>query len=112
MTSTETIGGLSFEANYQLIFGLFVGDGDSVQCSALAEATFDFSNDHANKILTIGALSAAGLAGPVDLADCVYVTNDAGLAPEDFRIENVDATSPGAEPVAATVAVSSVTCPP
>jgi hypothetical protein len=111
MTSAEAIGNLSFEANYQLIYGLFVGDGDTVECTALASATFDFSNDHAFKILTIGVSSGAGLGGPVDLADCVYLTNDPEFAPEDIRILDVDATAPGAEPVQATVAVSQVSCP-
>jgi hypothetical protein len=110
MTSTDTIGSLSFDANYQLIFGFFVGDGEAVQCTALAAATFEFANDQASKILTIGVLSATGLGGPADLADCIYETNDPGLAPEDIRIEDVDAISPASAPVDAVVEVASLSC--
>ncbi|HYC56617.1 MAG TPA: hypothetical protein VEL28_16930 [Candidatus Binatia bacterium] len=110
MTSEEAIASLSFQANYQLVFGLFVGDGDEVECTSLADADFTFSNDHANKILDIGVTSAEGLAGPVTLAECVYATNT-DLEPEDIRIQDVTALSPKAEPVDAEVEVVSVVCP-
>ena len=111
MSSSEAVASLSFEANYQLIFGIFVGDGAAVECTEIANADFTFSNDHANKILTIGMTKEAGLPGPANLAECVYSTNQPGLDPEDIRILNVSALSAEAEPVDATVEVVSVTCP-
>jgi len=110
MTSAAAVASLSFDVNYQIIFGLFVGDGAAVECTPLADADFSFLNSHQSKILDIGVTKETGLSGPVDLAECVYTT-DRAIDPAKIRIMDVMAVSPEALPVDATVEVESVVCP-
>ena len=110
LTSTDTIGGVVYDTKYQLIFGVFVGSADGVQCTPLVAGVFQFNDNDASKILTTGYTNNPGLTGPADLADCTYQTNDAGLAPSDFQVIVTDATAPDSGPVDATVVVSQVTC--
>jgi hypothetical protein len=101
---------LLYDTKYQLIFGVFVGSADNVQCTPLAQGVFLFNDDDAFKILTTGYTNDLGLAGPADLADCTYQTNDPGLAPGDFQVIVNEAHAPDSSAVDATVEISSVTC--
>ena len=96
-----------------LPYAAVVPAGADVDCTTLAPetATVTYNNDVGPKILTIGMIgSGAGLGGPVDIADCVYISYHPPLVPDDFRIFVTEAQGPMGGAVAATVEVSAVDC--
>ncbi len=113
MTSSDAVTSLTFEVSYASIFGIFTGYGANVLCTTLASppATVTYDNNVGPKILTVGLVAGgAGLAGPTDIAKCVYEQYRLPLLTDQFRISVTDSQGPSGS-VMSTLEVTSIECP-
>ncbi len=93
VTGPGPVGGVQFRVNYGAVAGEFEGTGTAVRCTeALESALVAVEDRDAEDELRLAMISATGVALPVDLWRCVFVTNAAPLQLEAFAFSNVIAT--------------------
>lgn len=111
VTNTVNLGGLTYELLYGNAFGEIVGSGSTAQCTSLVTGglTSFFDND-GTKTMRESVIKATGFQAPTSIAQCTFATNDAALQASAFSFNVVDSSDPDFNPVAATLAVTSLVC--
>ena len=111
VTSNELLGSLKWEIDYSALDGEFGGSRLAAQCTSLVTgASKSFFDDEVKRVLRESVISLAGFAAPLAIATCTFETNDNSVAPPDFPLAVLDATTPDLVLVTPTVVVSSVAC--
>jgi hypothetical protein len=111
VTSSELLGSLKYEVDYASAGGAFVGSGLQVSCTNLVTgASKSFFDDETKKVLRESLISVTGFKAPLDIATCVFETNNNGLTASNFGLTVLEGTTPALELVNPTVAISSVQC--
>lgn len=107
------LGALQFDVEYRGGGpGGWVGAGGGASCRWIVQAAIHACNDNRGGDLTCAVVDTGGFTGPIPLLECVFVSRDDSVTPEDFDVTVTDASSPNLEPMDATVSVSSVVARP
>ncbi|HYB98496.1 MAG TPA: DUF4215 domain-containing protein [Candidatus Limnocylindrales bacterium] len=111
VTSSELLGGVTYQMDYPTAPGLLLGSGTSVRCSSLVpNALSSFFDNDGTRRLRHSVILASGVQAPAALARCSFATDDPQLAANAFALTLADASNPDFEPRQPVLAVTSVAC--
>jgi cysteine-rich repeat protein len=113
VTSSELLGSLKYSIDYASVPGGFVGSGLGASCTNLVTgASKSFFDDESARVLRESLISVSGFRGPLDVATCIFETNDDKLAASAFGLTVQEGTTPppDIQLLNPTVAISSVSC--
>ncbi len=96
-SSAPRLGALQLEVTHLGDSGCFIGEGDQVDCVALVDAIVA-ANYPGERTAKIGMISLQGIPTPAAVVRCGFRTSEA-LSPASFRVDVVDASTPGGDPV-------------
>jgi hypothetical protein len=106
--SAGTFGALQLEVSHLGQSGGFIGNGDTVACTALVEA-FVASNFAGERVLKVALISLEGIRTPSTILRCGFRTSEE-LTPADFAVDVRDASDTESKPLdpVPTVIISSI----
>lgn len=110
---TVKFGSLQWDTDYSNVPGFLNGSADQAECSSLigGSSFTSFNDKDAQKTLTTGVISAAGVQTPLDVTECTF---KAFVTPKkaDFAITVTEANDKDLNPIdpAPTVIVKSIDC--
>jgi cysteine-rich repeat protein len=113
VTSSELLGSLKYSIDYASVSGNFLGSGLGASCTNLVtSASKSFFDDENARILRESLISVGGFRGPLDVATCIFETNDDKLAASAFGLTVQEGTTPppDIQLLNPTVTISSVAC--
>jgi len=92
---------------YSAISGCFKGIADAVKCAPAPgiSALASFHDDDPSKTLSVGLISLAGMAGPIDVAVCDFVGASVPSSAK-FDVDVVDAVEPDLSPAAVVLGLT------
>ena len=105
-----TLASLQVDVEYAAAPGGFVGSAEAVACSKLlGSGSFaSFNDEESLGTLHAGFISLAGFSTPADLMRCRFHATGGAPVASDFQVTVTDASTPGVQPVSATVVVTSI----
>lgn len=110
-TGQGSIGGIQFEVDYSLAGGRFEGEDVGVDCSSPVDAALTAVRDADDEeILSLALISAASLALPVAVFECVFTSEAVALDPGLFQFTDIVAVDEGLRPVSIDLSTSAHQC--
>lgn len=111
VTTTARLGALTYEIDYSAVNGDFLGNLAGVKCtSTVSGSLFSFFDNPVKRTLKESVINTNGFQAPLTVAQCLFATNDADLAPGAFAFEVLSSSTPDFQDVPSTLAVTSINC--
>ena len=108
---TGSLGGLEMRIGYGSADGAFVGSGDAVSCTGLADGAYQSArHDTIAESLDLGLLSVIGVPLPGDFWRCQFQSNSAVPTANQFSVTIDESMDPQLAPLAVTGHVSAIFC--
>ena len=105
------LGGLEMHVGYSATDGAFLGTGEAVSCTALADGAYQSArHDSAGKSLDLGLLSVIGVTVPGDLWRCQFQSNSVVPTANQFAVTIDESLDPEVAHLPVTGHIGAIVC--